>query len=431
MKKLIKRILLIILAVLIAVQAPFIYRRYKLGQLSQRVQELNSTRTAPAGDSKFKEYKGIIHAHTNLGGHSTGSFDELIAAANANDLDFVIMTEHWSDTIDTAALTLNGVYGKTLFIGGNEIDTADGDRFLMIPGSADAAGLRKLSTADVLAKLHAENRLALVTYPEKFKSWDSNFDGIEVFSLHTNAKKMNPFTAIFDGIWSYPAYPELMLASYFKRPDENLKKFDEITAKRKISLIAGTDAHSNIGFHLFGDDAGNKLLNFKIDDYATIFRLARQHVLIDKDKPLTRENLIEALKAGRSFIGLDVSGDSTGFVFEATRAANTSGEVLRSTFGDVLLSELQLPAKPTSERVIAPSEVGIITPETLLSVRSPISARIALVRNGQEFQVAEASKEMNVKTSEPGAYRVEVYLDQLGPPFDKMPWIISNPIYVR
>src|SRR5688500_832183 len=277
MKKLVKRILLILLAVLIAVQAPFIYRRYKIGQLAAKVEELNkpSRENPPTIDAKYKEYKGIIHAHTSLGGHSTGSFDELIAAANANDLDFIIMTEHWSDTVDTAALTLNGVYGNTLFIGGNEIDTEDSDRFLMIPGSDGAAALRRMPTTTVIEKLHAENRLALVTYPEKFKSWDSNFDGIEVFSLHTNAKKMNPFTAIFDAIWSFPAYPELMLASYFKRPDENLKRFDEIASKRKISLFAGTDAHSNIGFHLFGDDNGNKAINFKIDHYASIFRLAR------------------------------------------------------------------------------------------------------------------------------------------------------------
>src|SRR5689334_10069500 len=125
MKKLLKRILLILLAIFVAVQAPFIYRRYKIGQLAGQIAELNRQRTSPPESSRFKEYKGIIHAHTSLGGHSTGSFDELIAAANANDLDFVIMTEHWSDAIDTAALTLNGVYGKTLFIGGNEIDTAD------------------------------------------------------------------------------------------------------------------------------------------------------------------------------------------------------------------------------------------------------------------------------------------------------------------
>ncbi len=407
MKKLLKRVLLILLAVLVAVQAPFIYRRYKLGQLANKIEQLNRSRATPAPDAKFKEYKGIIHAHTNLGGHSTGSFDELIAAANANDLDFVIMTEHWSDTIDTASLTLNGVYGKTLFIGGNEIDTADGDRFLMIPGSADAAGLRKMSTAAVLEKLHSENRLALVTYPEKFKSWDSNFDGIEVFSLHTNAKKMNPFTALFDAIWSFPKYPELMLASYFKRPDENLRRFGEVAAHRRISLIAGTDAHSNIGFHLFGDDARNTGLGVKIDPYERIFRLVRQHVLIEKEKPLTRENIVEALRAGRSFVGFDVGGDTAGFEFTA--------------------------ATPSGERAVQGEELGY-SPGIVLRAtgNSGLVVRFVIYRNSEVVASSpEYTSVLELTLREPGVYRVEGYSDYLGAPFDKMPWIISNPIYVR
>lgn len=386
MKRLIKRILLIVLAILVAIQAPFVYRRYEIGRLAGKIRELNQTRSS-AADPRFKEYKGIIHAHTSLGGHSTGTFDELIAAANADGLDFVIMTEHWSDAYDTSALTLNGVYGKTLFIGGNEIDTADGDRFLMIPGSEGAPSLRKLPTPQVLEELHSENRLAIVTYPEKFRSWKADFDGIEVFSLHTNAKKMNPFTAVFDGLWSFPKYPELMLATYFKRPDENLTKFDEAASKRDISLIAGTDAHSNIGFHLFGDDAGNKFLNIKLDDYATIFRLARQHVIIESDKPLDRETLLDALKSGRSFIGFDVLGDTTGFRFGPCDA-------------------------------------------DALCVNSPVSSRIVLFKDGQVID-ENTGTSLKFGPYGNGVYRIEVYLNQLGPPFDKMPWVISNPIYFR
>jgi hypothetical protein len=389
----------------VAIQAPFIYRRWKVGQLSNKRSELAKIATdlPRRQPTEFNEYKGIIHAHTNLGGHSTGGFEELIAAANANDLDFVLMTEHYSDAFDTAALTLNGVYGKTLFVGGNEIDTADSDRFLMIPGSGDAAGMRKLPTAAVIEKLHVENRLALVTYPEKFKSWESSYDGIEVFSLHTNAKAMNPFTAVFDGIWSFPSYPEMMLASYFQRPDDNLRKFDEIAAKRKVSLFAGTDAHSNIGFHLFGDDAGHRFLNFKFDDYATIFRLARQHVLIKKDKPLTRENLVDTLRSGRSFIGLDALGVTEGFAFSAEGSRgrqNMGGEISKAE--------------------------GV-----KLKVGSPQKGRFVIFLDGQKISEAADVADLELDVFETGAYRVEVYLDQLGPPFDKMPWIISNPIYVR
>ncbi len=311
--------------------------------------------------------------------------------------------------MDTAALTLNGVYGKTLFIGGNEIDTADGDRFLMIPGSADAAGLRKMSTAAVLDKLRSENRIALVTYPEKFKSWDSQFDGIEVFSLHTNAKKMNPFTAVFDGIWSFPAYPELMVASYFKRPAENLRKFDEIAAERNVSLLAGTDAHSNIGFHLFGDDSGNKGLNIKIDSYESIFRLVRVHVLIENAAPLSRESLIESIKRGRYFTGVDVLGDSAGFRFtiENGQQSAAMGETIAHT------DELQI------------------------RVSAPLAARKEIYRDGQSIGALAPNEEyfdlvkVGRETIRPGTYRVEVVFNDLGPPFDRMPWIISNPIYVR
>jgi len=402
MVKVAKKIFLILLVVVVLVQIPFIYRRYQTGNLFEKIAQLHSQRNA-IPNPIFNEYKGVIHAHTSLGGHSTGGFDELIVAANANDLDFVMMTEHWSEALDTSVLTLNGVYGKTLFVGGNEVDTVDSDRFLLIPGSAEAAGFRNISTDAFLEKVHCENKLALVTYPENFKSWDSEFDGIEVFSLHTNAKSMNPLTALFDLVWSFPAYPELTFANYFKRPDANLRKFDETSAKRKISLFAGADAHSNIGFHLFSDAAGNKLINFKIDSYETIFRLARAHVLIEKEKPLTRENLIEALKNGRYFVGFDVIGDTSGFQFFAQSNQGTTFMGNEQFLGHFLV----------------------------LKAASPSPARFVLFRNGERIAESEVNTQYSFAPTEPGAYRLEVYLDQLGPPFNKMPWIISNPIYVR
>lgn len=393
------------LVILLLAQIPFVYRRYQTGQLAEKISQLESQRTV-YDDQVFKEYKGIIHAHTKLGGHSTGTFDELIHAANANDLDFVLMTEHYSDSFDTSALTLNGVYGKTLFVGGNELDTSDGDRFLLIPGGGEAAKARNSGTSAFLERAHAENKLALITYPEKFKSWDSLFHGIEVFSLHTNAKQMNPLTTLGDLIWTYPAYPELMLASSFSRPDANLQKFDEIATKRSVSLFAGTDAHSNIGFHLFGDDAGNKLINIKLDPYETIFRLARLHVLIEKDKPFDKDALIEAIRAGRFFIGFDALGDTTGFRFTIE---GSGGSV---QMGDTIQFENDIK----------------------FAVRAPHRSRRVIYHDGNSLAGFAPQDDYldSAKIEEKlGTYRVEVYRNDLGPPFDKIPWIISNPIYVR
>ena len=300
-------------------------------------------------------------------------------------------------------MTLSGVYGKTLFVGGNEIDTGDGDRFLMIAGGAEAAGFAAQKTVGVLEKIHSDGKIAFVTYPEKFKSWNSGFDGIEVFSLHTNAKKMNPALFLLDALWSFSAYPELTTANYFVRPDENLSKFDEIAAQRKITLFAGSDAHSNLGFHVLGDDAGNKIINLKFDDYGSVFRLVRTHVLLEKGKPLTQENLIDALKNGRAFVGFDVLSDTTGFSFAAENSA------ARKIQGD----EIALNA-------------GI-----KLKAAAPQIARFIVFRNGEKIHESAETKEIVFDAHEKGAYRTEVYLDSLGSPFDKTPWIISNPIYVR
>lgn len=400
--KLWKKILIAFVVGILLIQIPFIYNRFQTAKLSGKVIELQNQRTTQSSGN-YRDLKGIVHAHTSLGGHSTGKFEDLIEGARANNLDFVVMTEHVSADFDTSALTLNGVYKNTLFIGGNELDTKSGDRFLLINSDAEAPTFNKTETPEFLEKIHAKNQLAFITYPEKFKSWDADFDGIEIFSLHTNAKKMNFFTFPLDALWAYGSYPQLTLAQYFKRPDANLKKYDEVAAKRKLTLFAGTDAHSNIGFHILGDDAGNKFIDFKYDNYATIFQLVRTHVLLGKDEVLTRENLIAALKNGHAFIGFDCLSDSTGFSLTAENGA---------------------------EQKIQGDEISLQN-GVKIRAAAPQSARFVFFKNGEKISESTANTEAVIETKEPGTYRVEVYLDALGSPFDRTPWILSNPIYVK
>lgn len=404
MKKVLKRIFLALLVIIVLAQIPFIYRRIQTGRLAQKLQaEQAAAQNKPPRTDGFDEYKGVIHVHTSLGGHSTGGFDELIDAATANDLDFVVMTEHVSSSYDTAAMTLNGVHGKTLFVGGNEGDTADGDRMLVVPGGDDVAGLHMLSTKTAFGKTHAANRLVFVAYPESYKTWDAEFDGAEVFSLATNSIKINPFLMLFDLVWSFPPYPALTTASYFKRPDANLQKYDEIAAKRRVTLFGGADAHSNIGYHLFGDDAGNKPIGFKVDPYGMVFQLVRLHLLTKKGEPLTRESLIDTFKKGNFYTGFDVIGDSSGF-----SVTTKDGDATKTMGDEVTLS-----------------------PQTKLTASAPLPARFVVFKNGERFFEQADTNEISVNVTERAAYRIEVYRDSLGSPYDKMPWIISNPIYVR
>lgn len=401
--KLWKKILLILLAVFLLVQIPFVYNRYKIGKLAAQISRLDAKKSKYSNPN-YKDYKGVIHVHSFLGGHSTGNFDELIEGARKNDLDFVLMTEHDSKNYDTSLMTLNGFHNGVLFVGGNEFDTKSGDRLLLVGGSSNRVNSDSANTNQVLEKIHSQEKIALVTYPQKFKSWNSDFDGIEVYSLHTNAKQINIFTGLFDTLWSYHAYPELTFATYFERPAENLRQFDEVSAKRKITLFAGNDAHSNIGFHVFGTDTGSKFLSAKMDAYETVFGIVRTHIILEKDESLTAENLSNALGKGHAFVGFDVLSDTSDFLFSAENE---------------------------TQNVISGDEIFLNDNVVNLKAFAPQTARFIIFRNGGKVFEAKESTEVNFRAKQTGTYRVEVYLDKLGSPFDKMPWIISNPIYVK
>ena len=405
-----KKLLLLFIAVALVSQIPFAWRRYKLGRLNAAIQELNSQRVATEGTDGLVEYKGVMHVHSFLGGHSAGNFEDIIDAAHANHLDFVVMTEHASRNFNTAEMTLKGNHTGVVFINGNEVSTANGDRLLLLPGDANAGTDDQRSTADVLRRLSSS---AFVAYPQEFKSWDANgYKGLEVYNVYTNARQINPLVMFFDGLWSYRSYPDLLFANFYQRPAENLKRWDDEINQKGQRLVAtsGNDAHANVGISL-NDSTGKTLLGLQLDPYERSFRLVRLHVLTE-DRFQSSEHfvfqsdeeiLMRAIAEGHCFIGFDLFGDTTGFRF----AAHEGNE--KKIMGD----EIKL--------------VGQLT----LNVTVPIPARIVLLRNGVPIQETTGVSNLEFAAKEQGTYRVEVYLSQLPKPVGEQPWIISNPIYVR
>src|SRR6267143_354916 len=182
-----RKILILLLGLVIASQLPFAYRRYRLRRLQNAIQQLASQRVPPAAESEYVDYKGVLHVHSSLGGHSTGNFAELIAAAKANQLDFVIMTEHPQPDFDTAAMTLNGMHAGVLFINGSEVETSNRDRLLLIPGPPDAASAGAKTTQTIIDKQKLDVGVALVADPADSPNWQtSSVDGVEVYNLFTN-----------------------------------------------------------------------------------------------------------------------------------------------------------------------------------------------------------------------------------------------------
>ncbi|HEV7797566.1 MAG TPA: hypothetical protein VGO73_05400 [Pyrinomonadaceae bacterium] len=411
-----KKLLLVLLVLLLLSQIPFAYRRYKLGRLHAAIQELNSGRSVTQANDGLAEFKGVVHVHSFLGGHSTGNFEDLISAARSNQLDFVVMTEHPSNNFNTAEMTLKGEHDGVLFINGNEVRTANGDRLLLLPGDALAGSDDRRSTQEVLARRSAG--LALVAYPQEFKSWgteqgERGYNGIEVYNVYTNAREINPLVMFFDGLWSYRSYPDLLFANFYRRPAESLKKWDGLVNQKdqKFVATAGNDAHANVGISL-NDSTGKTLLGLKLDPYERSFRLVRLHVLLDDRSRLNGQlgfpsfdegRLLNAISAGHCFIGFDLFGDTSGFRFMAHDA---------------------------DENKIMGDEIKL-GDQVSLSISVPVPARVMLLRDGAQIQEATGVTRMDFVAKEKGSYRVEVYLPQLPKPAGDQPWIISNPIYVR
>ena len=146
-----------------------------------------------------------------------------------------------------------------------------------------------------------------------------------------------------------------------------------------------------------------------------IMRLARNHILVDHplsgDLIADRAAVLDALKAGRVYVGLDILGDAGGFRFTA-RTGKTTARM-----------GMEIPVEG----------------ETAFEVRSPsaaaaLEATIRLLRDGVVVaQSTPGASTLRYGDRRPGVYRVEVVVPRKSAP--QVPgetiWIYSNPIYLR
>jgi hypothetical protein len=276
-------------------------------------------------------------------------------------------------------MTLQGMHGGVLFVNGQEASAENGDRLLKLP-----------------------QNVSLIAYLEEFKNWETpGLNGVEVYNVYSNTRRANPVVAFFDVLWSHRAYPDLLFALYFERPNESLKKWDQALMRARLTGVGGNDAHANIGVSL-RDSAGKTLAGIQLDPYETSFRFVRLHVLTNAPA-LSQEQLLDAIKAGHCFIGFDIFGDSSGFRFEA---------------------------KTSNQTVIQGDEIPLQS-DTHLVVQTPVASRIVLYKDGTVILNVGDVTTREIPVTERGVYRVEVYLPQVEQIVGEKPWIISNPIYVR
>jgi hypothetical protein len=330
--------------------------------------------------SKFYDWKGVVHCHSLLSHDSEGTIDEISAACREAKLDFLVMTDHQTD--ESIRSGQRGMVGDTLFLVGAEVRSPQGT-LLCFPLTKP---LRHFQHPALLAKEAAEQGgLAFVCHGELWKcEWDApGLHGAEIVNLHAGAMTVNKLGTLGTAL----ALPMRSLCERIcYRDPKVLREYDrQLNSRHPFAPIGGNDAHANIS--VFGPLGGT------IGTYREIFLTLSTHVLATE---LSEAALLEAFRAGRTYVSFDIFGEGTGFDF---RIEDASGN---SHLGGATLH---------------------VDEAKSLKIRTPGLGQIRLLRDGVEIG-RRLSSTFQMHDLSAGVYRVEVQTP------NGEPWLFSSSIRI-
>jgi hypothetical protein len=343
-------------------------------------------------DDGWTRVSGVAHIHTTFS-DGGGTPEEVIAEATEAGLDFIIITDH--DNLD--AKGAEGYHDGLLVLVACEISTEQGhivgygipDPAYRFSGEADEAMLdvRDLGGFSVAAHPASPHSELDFTAWELPGPW-----GMELVNGDSQWREAG-WLRLARTLLYYGLNSRLALLGSLGSPTANLEHWDRLLRERDVAGFFGADAHSRIPI--------SRKRGIRFPGYRALFEVVSSYVLLEA--PLSGDfeddgrAILEALRRGRSYIGVDALGDASGFFFRGEGGGGVA------TMGET----------------IAPA------PDLTLSAggRLPEGTRLRLLRDGVPFAEAEAA--LRAEAPGPGVYRVEAWRPGWG-----VPWVLSNPIYV-
>lgn len=340
----------------------------------------------------------VIHVHSTYS-DGTATVEELIEAGREAGRDVVLLTDH--DTLAARDDGWEGWHGSVLLAVGVEVSPRRGHYLAFgVDGQIDHVDLDE---AQIPAAVAASGGFGFVAHPFSIGSqistrlgrshaWkqldDDGVAGIELWSLTTDIAER--WTSAREAI-RYMRAPERQLDG---PPPDHLAAWDRMCETRRVAAIGGLDAHQH-GFRIRG-----RMLSPMPN--ARYFRLLGTHALLRQapsgDSEADLAALYEALREGRSYLGVDGLAPARGFDFRGL----------------------------SSDRVALLGEEHPAGSWTLCAT-APQRSRLVLLCGGTEI-ASRTGTSLEHEVTEPGAYRVEARLPVAG---REQRWILSNPIYLR
>jgi hypothetical protein len=354
--------------------------------------------------SDLAEYTAVLHVHSKYSHDGRGEVEEIAAAAGRAGVRVVFLTDH--NTLAALRDDKEAWHGSTLILVGAEITTGSGYLLLLDPKPDLPVVARGYALDDLLARYREAGSIVLLAHPDHPRlGWRGTLptvDGIEVVDVFDQVVAASLPRQLV-GLLAYPANPAMAILSVVHWPRPNLASWDRMARERPTIGVLGLDAHGGIALT---EETG-----VRFPSHETAFRIGQLH-FVTRD-PLVqnasdRLRVYRAMRAGHFYNAFDGLAPAAGFRFEAHRADDVRlmGERIRVGEGWVL--EVRVPP------------VG----ETLVRVH----------RDGVVIREEPGGGPIRVPADAPGAYRVEVDLTVSLFPISgarRIPWIFSNPIYVR
>ncbi len=343
--------------------------------------------------------KGVFHLHSTFS-DGLGTVAEICRAAAAQNLDFVILTDHGRPNREASAAT--AWRDGTLLIGASE--------FSLHAGHMAAAGYRvgdyefPPEAQEAIREVGSAGGVTFISHPLDgripWTDWQARgFTGIEIISLYQMAKKN-----LLYGLTLFPLQyllsPDYALTALISPPKKELEIWDRFNREGKYLGIYALDSHAKLAL--------GKKIQFRFPSYGATFKILRVYVNVDREldrNPVTAAaTVIAALRRGNFFNVIESLSAANGFEFHYQasdgRRVDMGGEAER-TGGELV-------------------------------VRLPFlfATDVRILRNGKPFRHIKDNlgPELRIAVSEPGVYRCEVFLHSGR--LKRLPWILANPIFV-
>ena len=344
-----------------------------------------------------REIEGVYHIHSRYSdGRKTP--DQIARIAAGAGLDFIILTDHGKPNY--ASLASQGWKDGLLVLAGSELSVSRGH----LVGLEFSQPSRTFSQNTELAarEINALGGFSIIAHPYSKTRWSwgtaVEFSGIEIIDADTMIQKNALRFLLY--LPALLVQPKLTLLRIIDPPSQTLRKWEELNSRNNVSGQSRVYGYFSTDAHFI---------------YKAVFPVFHLHVLLEK--PLSREfeaarrQVFDALRTGRFFNAVDAAAKAEGFNFWA----ENDGKIY--PMGE----ELDL------ER----GETGPTGP-VKLRVRAPFSFahEIRLVCNGQ-ILMRSSERDVTFEASGPGVYHAEVYLREKSPLHTAVPWILSNPVFLR